>query len=219
MTDTHWISNPLLAPSELALLHGEHLAPKGSLLDKTPLLHVDGDVSAKHLARTLLAIAVLANEQASVIRLEARQKSALLGLAKSQALYAEPDGAAPVWPAHSLEAQLPALLAPLCAKKQNEAQTLVHALLQHDVDNPWQTLVERVKAGLAQRGLLQAVVVGKKTQYTLPLSTAELASRQPIAPLQQWLADAERSRPDLFKLLAAQIESGLKRRVSQSTSV
>jgi hypothetical protein len=167
----------------------------------------------------LLVIAVLANEHEGVIRLETRQKSALLGLTKSQSLYAEPGGAAPAWPAHSLEAQMPALLAPLCAKKQNEVQTLVHALLEHDVDNPWQILIDRVKAGLAQRGLLQVAPAGKKVQYTLPQSTADLAAHQPLAPLQQGLADTERSRPDLFKLLTAQIESGLKRRVEQSTSV
>ncbi len=209
----------LLAPSELVLLHGEHFAPRGNLLDKTALLHVDLDVSAKHLARALLHIGLLANEQAGALRLEARQKSALLGLAKSQALYADPAGAPPAWPEHSLEAQARALAGQLHARKQNDIYTLVYTLLQHDTANPWQSLIEMVEAGLARRGLLQAAAVGKKVQYTLPPSTAEMASSQSIAPLQQWLADTERSRPELFKLLASQVESGLKRRLEQSTSV
>ncbi len=213
-----------LSPSELALLNGERFAPKGTLMDKTGLLHMALDVSAKHLARTLLLVAVLANEQTGSVRLEVRQKSALLGLTKSQSLYADPGSVVAAWPAYSLEAQMRSLVEQLYAQKRNDMETLVHTLLQHDTDNPWQSLIERVKDGLARRGLLQAQdkarpMAAKKVQYILLPATAELASRQPTAPLERWLADGEHQRSQIFKLLAGQIESGLKRRVSQSTSV
>src|SRR3712207_5012999 len=100
-----------LAPSELALLSAEEFTTAQVLLGATGdpqvrLLHADFTVSARQLGQGLLAIALLANEQAGAIRLEPRPKKTLLGLSSADTLYADPAGDAATWPASSLEARV-----------------------------------------------------------------------------------------------------------------
>lgn len=210
-----------MTPSELVLLRGEQFAPPGSLVDKVTLLHNGQEVSAKTLARVVFAIAILANEQAGVLRLQPGTRKGLFGLAETPVLWLEPVSASAQWPAGTLEAQIQALAT---KKGANDLYTIVHAALLHDYANPWASALDLVKAGLARRGLLQAqekkqFLAASRVIYTLPPATAQLAAQQSAAPLQNWLVESERQRPALHKLLLAEIDKALKKRLEQSTSV
>jgi hypothetical protein len=220
--------NPLpfapFTPSELVLLRAPEFIPAGGVLDKTKLFDSEVAVSTKGLARTAIAVALFANEQAGAIGLFARQKNALLGLTKRTLPYADPANTTVQWPSPCLETSVKALAETWFANKgQNDVATLVYRLQPKDVPNPWAALIEMLMHSLAARGLLQTeqkkqLGIFKSTHYILPPSTADLAARLPGSPIQQWLADSARTRPELHKLLLDQIEQGLKQRVEQTPS-
>lgn len=210
-------SYPLTA-SELVLLQGDQFA-KRVLMGNIALLHVDASVSAAQLGEAMLAVAFLACERVGTLRLEVRPKKAFLGLRTVDTLYAEPGDGGYAWPRPSIEASLHPLAVEWAeAKAQNEINNIVHTLLREDSDAPWQALIERVKTDMAARGLLQAteqrtLKIFTTTKYHLPETTAGLAARQSASSLQALLDDCQRTRPQVWKLLAA----GFKKAVSQRT--
>jgi hypothetical protein len=212
----------LMAPSELILLNGDKFAKK-VMIGNIDLLHTPVSVSAAQLGQAILASAFLACEQTGAIRLETRQKKAMMGLRKIINLYATPkDGVE--WPAYSLESKIGTIAGQLQAGKgDNEVSNVIYTWLGEDSGSPWQSAIELVKSGMADRGLLdrlqeKKLKVFSVTRYQLPDKTASLVQEIPIAPLQRLLEDCEKMRPEIWKMLVKQINSAIKARTEQDSS-
>lgn len=213
-----------LSPSELVLLNGDNFANK-VMMGNFKLLHTDASVSYSQLGQAMLATAVLAAEAAGNLKFEIRQEKAMFGLRKVKNLYAAPTQAPVEWPEFSLEAQLPHI-AELYKKddERHEVSNLIHSWLRQDSSSPWQSSIEMVQSGLAERGLLDAteetrLKVFTKTNYSLPASTASLAAEQSIEPVKQLLEDCENNRKEIWDLLVKQIKSAIKARTEQDDSI
>ena len=208
-----------LSPSEVVLLRCDQFASKAKW-ESDGLLHLEIKYFPG-LAQAMLTTAFLANEQVGALRLEVRQKKARLGLGQAQVLFAEPVGTSG-WPAHSPEAELCAIAAQLKANTgNNEVANVVYAWLKVDFMYPAMVVVEAVKSGLAERGLLQ--VINKQVKmflvrkvnahgHVLLPATAALAAQQPVATIQQLLAETERDRPEVWRSLVDGIMEALRRR-------
>lgn len=215
--------NPI-SSSELVLLRGDQFAKK-VMIGNIKLLHTDASVSISQLGQAILAAAVLAAEAAGNLQLEVRQGKAMFGLRKVKNLYANPTPTPVEWPEYSLEAQLP----PIAERFKNdqdshEVSNLIYAWLRQDSSSPWQSAIEMVQSGLAERGLLDTseetkLKVFTKINYSLPESTASLAAEQPIEPVKQLLANCENDRREIWDLLVKQIKSAIKARTEQDDSV
>jgi hypothetical protein len=215
--------NPI-SSSELVLLRGDQFAKK-VMIGNIKLLHTDASVSISQLGQAILAAAVLAAEAAGNLQLEVRQGKAMFGLRKVKNLYANPTTTPVEWPEYSLEAQLP----PIAERFKNdqdshEVSNLIYAWLRQDSSSPWQSAIEMVQSGLAERGLLDTseetkLKVFTKINYSLPESTASLAAEQPIEPVKQLLANCENDRREIWDLLVKQIKSAIKARTEQDDSV
>ena len=94
-----------LTPSELVYLNGERFANK-VLVGNVELLHTDEKVSMAQLGEAMIAAAILANEAIGAIRLDIREKKALLGLRKVDSLFVDPLNPEVMWPSPSLEGDL-----------------------------------------------------------------------------------------------------------------
>jgi len=213
-----------ISPSELVLLRGDQFAKK-VMMGNIKLLHSEASVSVSQLGQAILAVAVLAAEAAGNLQLEVRQGKAMFGLRKVKNLYANPTPTPVEWPEYSLEAQLP----PIAERFKNdqdshEVSNLIYAWLRQDSSSPWQSTIEMVKSGLAERGLLDTseetkLKVFTVTNYSLPQDTALLAAEQPIEPVKQLLANCENDRREIWDLLVKQIKSAIKARTEQDDSV
>lgn len=212
-------TNPL-TPSELVLLNGDQFAKK-VMMGNIQLLHTDASVSHSQLGQAILATAVLADEAAGNIRLEVREGKAMFGLRKTKNLYANPTPTPSDWPEYSLEAQLPAIAERFQADQDShKVSNLIYAWLREDSGIPWQTTIEMVKSGLAERGLLdkheeKKLKILSVTNYTLPEDTASLAKEQPIGPVKQLLENCESYRQDIWELLVKEIKNAIKDRTEQ----
>ena len=211
-----------LTPSEQVYLNGEKFVPKGGVFNTTRLIHMDYAVGAAPLAQVLVAAAFLTLEQQGTLRLEIRQKKVMFGLASSKALYADAVGQMAAWPAYTLEAALPGWAYQLAGdKSQNEVHTILYAWLGQDVANPFEELFNRVKYGLAARGLLETrqethLKIFKSTAYVVPDGTRQLAAVQPLQPVQQLLGWYQQSRPEIYSSLFDQIKKGITARQEKS---
>jgi hypothetical protein len=215
--------NPI-SSSELVLLRGDQFAKK-VMIGNIKLLHTDASVSISQLGQAILAAAVLAAEAAGNLQLEVRKGKAMFGLRKVKNLYANPTPTPVEWPKYSLEAQLP----PIAERFKNdqdshEVSNLLYAWLRQDSSSPWQSAIEMVQSGLAERGLLDTseetkLKVFTKINYSLPESTASMAAEQPIEPVKQLLANCENDHREIWDLLVKQIKSAIKARTEQDDSV
>lgn len=213
-----------LVPSELAWLSGDQFAGKKTFNDwETTILGSDAKVSVKQLAGAVAAAALLAAEQAGAIRLEVRAKKTLFGLRSVTTLYAVPGDVTANWPEHTLEARVAPLARQLQANKdKHEVDRIIHDLLSEDVGNPWGELLDMVGAGLESRNLLESQQVKKLKVFNvavwaLPERTSAILAEQTAAGVRQLVADAEKNRPEVWKLLTDKIQSGLKSRVESDS--
>lgn len=221
MSTSHMLdpTNPL-APSELVLLNGDQFAKK-VMLGNVQLLHSDTSVSATQLGQSILVAAFLAAEAAGNLRFEVRQGKAMLGLRKVSNLYANPTPQTVLWPEYSLEARLPGLAEQLKADQENNlVSSLIYTWLQEDSGSPWQSAIDLVKSGLADRGLLNRSEEKKLklitvTNYTLPESTASLAANYSIGPVKEMLNRCEHNRREIWDLLVKQIKKAISDRTEQ----
>lgn len=208
-----------LAPSELALLNGERFTRAQVLLGATGdpqvmLLHADVNVSARQLGSALLAIAVLANNQARAIRLEPRARKKLFGLSSTDSLFADPGEQDVTWPTGSLEAKIGPLADRLAANGENEVQQIIAALVPRSSE-PWATVAGLVAHGLNERGLLQSAPIADpdffdRSRSILPASTKKIAAEQKLGPVEKLLSDYERDQPEQWQRLIDQIEQAIK---------
>jgi hypothetical protein len=215
-----------LAPSELALLHGERFTRAQVLLGATGdpqvmLLHADVNVSAVQLGQALLAIAVLANNQARAIRLEPRPKKTLLGLSSTDSLFADAGEQNVTWPTGSLEAKIRPLADSLAAKGENEVQQIVAALVPRSTE-PWATIAGLVVDGLNERSLVEGAAIlapdfFDQSRSILPDSTRKLAADQKLGPVEQLLSDCERDQPEIWQRLNEQIRQAVQQQTDAAT--
>ena len=215
-TNTVDPDNPL-TPSELVFLNGELFAKKVTL-GNLDLMHTDEKVSIAQLGGAILATAVLACEQAGAFRLEFRERKAMLGLRKVRELFAVPADPSINLPEHSLEATFFDLATRLAPQNKNDIYTIVHTWLRQDAITPWNTAMELIKAGMAERGILDATEEKKLkvftvTRYTLPERTARLAKGQSAGTVKVLLDNCERTRSEVWKML----ESGIKKAITART--
>ena len=216
-------STTTLSPSELVLLKGEQFAKK-SFSGNIKLLHTDNKVSAKEISQVILMAALLANEQTGSVRLEVGQKKALLGLCKVNTLYIAPGDTTVSWPDNSLEAEIPKLAKQLLAdKERNEVSTIFYTWLGKDSVNPWQSVVEMVKEGMASRGYLEIIEQKRLkfftlTHYDLPESTYSLADQQSAEPVKELLTMCERTRPEVWKFLVKHINTTISQRTIRNNT-
>lgn len=205
-----------LAPSELIYLNGGQFAGKARINNIE--LFSGEKVAADQLGEAMMAAAFLANEAVGAMRLEVRQKKALFGLRKVDALYAEPVAVAE-WPEGSLEAQMGSIAAQLVGgnKPRNEVSTILFQWMEEDAPAPWLWAAQLVREAMARRGMLETVSEKKlkvfnTTRHVLPESTATLAKEMPAAPVQTLLEACKETRPEVWKLLTKEIKSAMKRR-------
>jgi hypothetical protein len=207
-----------LTPSEQVYLNGEKFIPKGGVFNTTRLIHMDYAVGAAPLAQTLVAAAFLTLEQQGTLRLEIRQKKVMFGLASSKALFADAVGQMAAWPAYTIESALPGYAYQLAENKnQNEVHSILYAWLGQDSMAPFEALFDRIKYGLAARGLLETrqethLKIFKSTAYVFPEGTRQLAAIQPLEPVQQLLGWYQQSRPEIYSSLFDQIKKGISAR-------
>jgi len=213
-----------ISPSELVLLKGDQFAKK-VMMGNIKLLNSEASVSVSQLGQAILAVAVLAAEAAGNLQFEVRQGKAMFGLRKVKNLYANPTPTPVEWPKYSLEAQLP----PIAERFKNdqeshEVSNLIYSWLRQDSSSPWQSTIEMIKSGLAERGLLDTseetkLKVFTVTNYSLPQDTASLAAEQPIEPVKQLLVNCENDRREIWDLLVKQFKSAIKARTEQDDDV
>lgn len=210
----------LLTPSELVLLNGEHFAKK-VMMGNIKLLHTDASVSFSQLGQAILAAAVLADESTGNLQLEVRQEKATFGLRKVKRLFANPTPHQVEWPQYSLEHQLPEIAERFKNDEDSyQVSNLIYAWLRQDSSSPWQSTIEMVESGLAERGLLEKTEEKKLkiltvVNYSLPESTASLAKQYPFEPIKQLLKNCESYRQDIWDLLVKEIKRAIKDRTEQ----
>lgn len=215
-TNTIDPNNPL-TPSEVVFLNGEAFAKK-AVLGNVELLHSDEKVSLAEFGKAILTSAILGCEQAGAFRLELREQKAMLGLRKAQRLFAVPAVPRVSLPEYSLEATFSDLAVHLALKDKNDIYTMVHTWLRQDAMSPWNTALELVQAGMARRGLLEAVQEKKLkvftvTRYNLPERTIRLAKGQSVGAVKALLENCERTRPEVWK----ELEAGIKKAITART--
>lgn len=206
-----------LTPSELVFLNGEIFAHKVTL-GNVDLMHTDQKVSLAQLGEAILKAAFLACEQAEAFRLEFRERKAMLGLRKVQALAAVPASPRVMLPEHSLEATLAELAARLAPQDKNDIYTILYTWLRQDTASPWNTVLDLLKAGMARRGVLDATEEKKLklftvTHYSLPQRTVALLKGQPVGVVKAMLESCQRARPEVWK----ELEQGIKKAIAART--
>lgn len=208
-----------LTPSELVFLNGEAFAKKVTL-GNVDLMHSGGKVSLAQLGAAILSAALLACEQAGAFRLEFKERKAMLGLRKVQALVAVPASPGKLLPEHSLEAGFADLAARLAPQDKNDIYTILYTWLGHDTASPWNTILDLLKASMARRSVLDATEEKKLklftvTHYSLPERTIRLVKGQAVGPVKAMLESCQRSRPEVWKELESGIQKAIKARTEQ----
>lgn len=210
-------------PSEVVFLNGEQFAKK-VMMGNTDLLHSDEKVSLSQLAQAVLTAAILGGEAAGAYRLEKREKKALLGLRKVNTLFAVPATPRDKLPEHSLEATFAGLAQHLSPKENNDIHTMVYHWLREDSASPWNTVMEFLKAGMAKRGLIEAVEkkrlkIFTVIDYSLPEQTIQLLKGQSPNLVKTLLENYERLHPENWQVLEKAIKKAIRDRTESSNDM
>lgn len=203
-----------LIPSEQVFFNAEKFASSKGVFNKVNLLHTDVQVNKVELVQYLLAAAFLANEQAGWMKLELRQKKVFFGLSSKTALFADPTGKPPQWGGPCLEADL---LQAAGRASNSEVETLVSVWLAQDVSDPYQEAIGRLKAHLAERGLLdmqeeRKLKIFVSRSYSLNSEAKSFIASQPLQPLTALLQNCQNFRPEIWQELLKQIKKGVDSR-------
>lgn len=196
------------SPSELVVLFGDQFVPDASMLSsKEDILTSGVRVNSQTLMERAMHAAVWTLRRDGAIGLEIRQGKALFGLIKTRKLHLVRGTASARYPEGSLESHLLE-----AAGMENELDAVLAAFIGQDSNDPPARAIGLMKRGLSGRGLLQVeekktLMVFTSVSYVLPASTRELASRQPVQPIKQLLAEVEQKEPELFKAVDKAIDS------------
>ena len=218
-TNTIDPNNPL-TPSEMVFLNGEQFAKK-VMLGNVDLLHSDEKVSLAQLGQAVLAAAILACEQAGAIRLEVRERKAMLGLRKVRELFAVPTNPREALPEYSLEATFSDLAIHLAPQDKNDVYSMLYAWLREDAVAPWNTVMNLLKAGMANRGMLDATEEKKLkiftvTHYAYPERTARLVKGQSVGNVKALLETCQRTRPEIWEMIESAIKKAIRARTEST---
>jgi hypothetical protein len=209
MSDPQFAAAPLaVTPSERVLLFGDRFSKPAGMLGYSEVVLSSGNkVDADALAMNALAVAFLANEQSGAIRLELRPGKAMFGLMKTEHLHAVPGQRQVGWPDGSLERVIA-----ISVQNAPKVSDLVSGIIGQRSQSPEQALCNRVKAGLAMRGVLAAEE--KKTlkffttvTYSLPPHTRQAAEQGGTAHVEGMLNAAQQQRPQIWAQLTRNIKS------------
>ncbi len=194
------------APSELVVLFGDRFTPEaGMLASKEEVLTSGAKVNSQKLMDAAVGAAVWAAHRAGAVRLELRQGKALFGLVKTQKLHVVPGAGAAPFPAHTLESVIVD-----AAQSGPELQKLLAAYIGKEVMDVPGLVLGKIKAGMAERGLLgreerTTMKVFTTVAYTLPNATRAAAARVPLDAVHSLLRDAERD-PELARHVQKDID-------------
>lgn len=210
------MTDVVFAPTELVLLFGDRFAGEGSLLKgKEALLTTGAVVAANPLAETLMEVAFLSLERTGFARLEVQERKALFGLSRKTAVHATLLTAERA-PLGLLERRLAEAL----MRGPTDVNEVIYRFFGRDVSWPLGDILATVKAGLHERGLLDAerektMLVFTTTKYRLPEAARHaVSSASPDGPLAL-LRDAD-ARPGLRAALKREIDQGIARRTESS---
>lgn len=209
-----------LTPSELVLLNGDQFAKK-VMLGNIQLMHIEASVSVSQLGEAILAAAVLAVDSIGNFQLDIRSEKAMLGLRKVKSLYGKPTFTPNDWPDYSLEAQLVQIAERLDREGESaKISDLIYIWLRQDSSSPWQSAIEMVQAGLAERGLLETsertkLKVFTTVNYSLPMTTVALAEQYSIEPVREMLTNCEKNQKEIWELLKKENKKAIKQRTEQ----
>jgi hypothetical protein len=199
-----------LTPSECVLLYGDRFAkPAGMLGDKEVVLTSGTKVDADDLALHAIAAAFLACEQAGSIRFEHREGKALFGLMKTKSFHVLPTGSRTGWAPGSLEEWVEK-----GAHDSPKVVDLAKGLINTEpVRSPALAMFNRLKAGLANRGLLNVeskttLKVFTTVNYSATDAT-NAAERGGAEAAKRLLASAKDGRPDLWKELSREVQGAI----------
>lgn len=200
-----------LTPSELVYFNAEKLVSGKGVFNKISLLHTDLLVNRVELVQYLLAAAILADEEAGLVRLALRQKKIFFGLGSKTALFADPTGQAPRWNGPCLEADL---MAAAGRAVNSEVSSIISAWLGRAYPDPYDEVLGRLKANLAGRGLLEMQEKRKlkffvSRIYSLPAESRAFAAAQPLEPLTALLRGCQTTRPQVWQELLRQTKKAV----------
>jgi hypothetical protein len=195
-------------PSELVVLFGDRFVPEASMLSsKEEVLTSGVRVNSQTLMEKAMHAAVWTLHRAGAVKLEVRPGKALFGLVKTKNLHLVPGTASAAYPDGTLEAHLVE-----AAGMEDELDDVLAAFIGEDSHDPAARALGLIKRGMSGRDLLEVeekktLMVFTTVGYALPASTRELASRQPVDPVKQVLAEAEQREPELYKAVDKAIDS------------
>jgi hypothetical protein len=206
-----------LTPSELVFLNGEQFAQK-VMLGNIELLHTDEKVSLSQLGMAILSAAFLGCEEAGAFSLGIGERKALFGLRKVRELYAVPGSGQVQLPEDSLEAQFARLANGMEERDEHSVRNIVYTWLREDTSSPWNNAMNRLKDGMARRGLLDVreekkLKIFTVKHYSLAEETSQVLRGQSFTTVKRLLESCEGSRPEIWKML----ESGIKKAISART--
>ncbi|MDF2630796.1 MAG: hypothetical protein K0R39_4627, partial [Symbiobacteriaceae bacterium] len=137
-----------ITPSEVVLLHANQFAPEGTMLKggSWTSLTTGAKVGYMELTAALLSAALLANEQAGVVRLRMQPKKAMFGLKTANVVMVDWVQDGPEWPAGTLEWMV---VEGMRGQEPREAANLFTGLLLTDSTYPHILAVNIVLANLA----------------------------------------------------------------------
>lgn len=214
-----------LTPSEIVLLNGERFAEK-RLMGNVRLLRTDRKVAADQLAQAILTAAFLSNEKEDAIRFETGELSRWFGLRSRTALFVEPADEPPSWPRYTFEWAIPTFLEEIRYREGPDrvpVAALVDAFFDGDKDDPWKYVIDGVKDGLSERGLLERrperlfrLQTGR-IDYVLPDATAQLVAETSPEPVERLFSATGASRSELWELLRWEIDRAVSARLATDT--
>lgn len=242
------ISEIKLSPSEVLLLHGDSMFTGGELRaigsekkyfvtrygekgiareGYTKILGADVLVPVVKLAQMIFAAAFLGCEQSQLIRMEIKKDEwapkqdtiVLTGLKLNESLY----------PEHTLENRIHRLVKePPRITKSHQLPELTHELFEHWGSDPYLTVVEMAKSGLANRGLLivheyrgasfltMLIAMIKNPVEIWTTNTQIFALRSTaateIAAVKQLLLDCQTRRTEFWEKFISEISFGINSR-------
>jgi len=209
-----------LTPSEIVLVHGDRFAEKKSALASfvgaATLLDGASRVSRRQLVTNMIKAALLAHEQEHGIhfKIEDAGKLGAGGLEKSvvhsSRLAVTPTGTPADWPRATLESRL-------ALNERARVADIVFNWLGEDSSDPWRRAVEQGMIMLVLRGVASVRTSRpRRRTYLFADDGRALPSQASPQAVEDLLARCCRERPDLWKLLDAEIKEAIRRRTRRS---
>jgi len=203
-----------LAPSEIVLIHGDRFAEAKRRIalftGRTTLLDGRSCVSSRQLVANMLQAALLAHEQAGGIRFEIEDAGKQRPDA-AVSLIVAPTGKLTDWPRATLEARL------LLNERRSVADVVFDWLGQGSRD-PWDRAAEQGMIMLVLRGIAAVNSGWRGRSYLFAGDALALLSQVSPQPIEELLARCRENRPDVWRLLDAEIEEAIRRRTRKSDS-